>query len=296
MKTHLSWHRLLAAAALLVSTGSYAAEFDWPEAVAWQPLYGGIDYADVPLSDPRPLRVHALRVDLGNSGVEPVTDTDNGDRPEETDGLKTSTFLTRSGCQVAINGAPFWPGVKEEGQPQNVVGLVVADGTLVSPVDDHKPRAALVFRRNPSGATLGAIESPPIETADILTAVGGYGVILQEGQVVRPSQEESGFIENLHPRTAVGVADAGRTLLMVVVDGRQPGYSEGMNLAELGQTLRWLGADAGLNLDGGGTTTMVRADSTGGFRLLNRPIDGGRPGTERVSASHLGIRRRTIQP
>lgn len=262
------------------------AALDWPEKVSWTSLFEGVEYLEVRLAKPRPLAVHALRVDLSTAGVQPVTDSDNGDRPEETDGLKTSTFLTQTGCQVAINGAPFWPGVKEEGQPQNVVGLVVMNGELVSPVDEDKPRAALVFRRDGKAT----IESPPITLDEISSAVGGYGVVLRKDQVVRPSRERDDFIDNLHPRTAVGVANSGRTLVLLVVDGRQPGYSEGVSLSELAKLLQRIGAQDGLNLDGGGTTTMVVADANGGFRLLNRPIDGGKPGKERISASHLGIR------
>ncbi|QDT68156.1 hypothetical protein MalM25_10720 [Planctomycetes bacterium MalM25] len=258
--------------------------FDWPEQVDWSPVYVGIEEAAVTLTRPRPLRVHAMRVDLSADGVRVVTDDDNGDRPEETDGLKTSTFLTRKGCQVAINGAPFWPGQKEEDQPQNVVGLVVHEGELVSPLDADKPRAALVFR---GGAA--AVERAPIELAGIKTAVGGFGVVLEEGQIVRPRTETDSLIDNRHPRTGVGVANGGRTLILVVVDGRQEGDSEGVSLPELGEALRRLGAQEGLNLDGGGTSAMAADSGHGAFRLVNRPIDGGQPGQERVSASHLGV-------
>ncbi len=271
--------------ALAVSHPALAEEaFDWPEPIEWSPVFGGIEEAAVTLGRPRPLRVHAMRVNLTAEGVRVVTDDDNGDRPEETDGLKTSTFLTRKGCQIAINGAPFWPGQKEEDQPQNVVGLVVNEGELVSPLDADKPRAALVFRR---GAA--TIERAPIELQGIQTAVGGFGVVLEGGEIVRPLTERDGLIDNRHPRTGVGVADGGRTLFLVVVDGRQEGYSEGVSLPELGEVLLRLGAVGGLNLDGGGTSAMAADAGDWGYRLVNRPIDGRVPGQERVSASHLGV-------
>lgn len=275
----------LAVVLLLGVFPSVAAAFDWPDAPGWRPVFVGVERSDTVLTEPRPLRVHALRIDLDAAGVSVVTDRDNGDRPEEVDGLKTSTFLLRTGCQAAINGAPFWPGQKEEDQPQNVVGLVVAGGGIVSPVDETKPRAALVFRQEGRGA----IESPPIQVEGIETAVGGFGVVLRAGRVVRPKQETDRFIDHLHPRTAVGLGRGGRSLILLVVDGRQETYSEGMNLAEVAQTLAWLGAVDGLNLDGGGTTSMALADGAGGIRLVNRPIDGGVSGQERVAASHLGV-------
>lgn len=270
--------------AALFLAAALVAVFDWPSEVAYAPRFVGVAEASVTLAAPRPLRVHAVRVDLTAPGVAVGTDASNGPAPEETDGLRTSTFLVREKCQVAINGAPFWPGQKEEGLPQNVVGLVVSRGEVVSPVDAQPARAALVFRDG-----VAAIEAPPIGLAGVGTAVGGFGVVLRDGEPVRDETTPPDVLDGRHPRTAVGVADEGSTLLLVVVDGRQPGYSEGVDLAELARLLRLLGADDGLNLDGGGTSTMVLAGPDGAPRQVNRPIDGGVPGQERVSANHLGV-------
>lgn len=260
--------------------------FDWPAELTWRQEFVGVDSTNVVLTEPRPLRVHAVRIDLTAEGVSIFTDDDNGDRPEEVDGLRTSTFLVRSGCQVALNGAPFGPGQKDDGGPQNVSGLVVSKGELVSPVEvaGEPDRAALVFR---SG--VASIESPPIDLAGVETAVGGFGVVLRGGESVRDETAPVHILDDRHPRSAVGLADGGKTLLLVAVDGRQPGYSEGVDLAELGALLRLLGADDGMNLDGGGTTTLVLDDLAGGARQVNRPINGRVVGKERVAASHLGV-------
>lgn len=281
--------RALAIALSLVASVGTAVEVSlpqWPPRIVWAPQYAGVGLASVTLGRPRPLQIHALRIKLDAPGLSLVTDNDNGDRPEEVDGVKTSTFLVQSGCQAAINASAFWPLQNQEGQPQNVAGLVVSAGKLVSPVDDDKPRAALVVRDDGRAA----IARPPIDLEGVALGIGGYGEILRGGDVVRPDEDKPSFIDNLHPRTAVGIADGGRTLILVVVDGRQEGYSEGVSLAELGEVMRLLGADDALNLDGGGTTTMALAAPEAGFRLVNRPIHGGNPGGERVSASHLGVR------
>lgn len=76
-----------------------------------------------------------------------------------------------------------------------------------------------------------------------------------------------------NPRTIAGVTPAGH-LLLVAVDGRAPGYSNGLSFAEEASVMRALGASDALNLDGGGSTTMAL-----GPALVTRPSDstGERP-------------------
>jgi exopolysaccharide biosynthesis protein len=76
---------------------------------------------------------------------------------------------------------------------------------------------------------------------------------------------------------------------MVVVDGRQPGYSEGASLMELAELMLEKGAFYAMNLDGGGSSSMVTAGKNGNARLLNSPIDQHIPGRERAVGNHLGI-------
>jgi exopolysaccharide biosynthesis protein len=88
-----------------------------------------------------------------------------------------------------------------------------------------------------------------------------------------PGIYDPGFTDARHPRTAVGTCPDGR-ILLVTVDGRQPGKSVGMTIAELSDLLIELGAAQAVNLDGGGSTTMVV-----GGRVVNSPSDptGERP-------------------
>jgi len=93
----------------------------------------------------------------------------------------------------------------------------------------------------------------------------------------------------LHPRTAIGTSANGRWLYLVVVDGRQPFYSEGMTFAELADFMANLGADTAMSLDGGGSSTMVIQGEDGQPKILNSPIDHYIPGSERAVANHHGI-------
>jgi exopolysaccharide biosynthesis protein len=76
-----------------------------------------------------------------------------------------------------------------------------------------------------------------------------------------------------NPRTMAGVTREG-DLLLVTVDGRQPGYSVGLSFTEETRLMRALGSVQALNLDGGGSTTMAVHGT-----VLGRPSDatGERP-------------------
>lgn len=105
---------------------------------------------------------------------------------------------------------------------------------------------------------------------NIAWAIGGGPRLLRGGQISIECEQEgfsTAFRQTKHPRTAVGIKDD--ALLWVVVDGRQPGYSEGMSLDELAEFLLNAGCKNALNLDGGGSSTLfVRGI------VVNRPSDG----------------------
>jgi hypothetical protein len=139
-----------------------------------------------------------------------------------------------------------------------------------------------------------AVDDPRLATLTLLPfhpreAVGGRPLLLRDstfGPAV-DSGGPTGFAKTRHPRTAVGVADRGRRLLLLVVDGRQRPYSDGMSLREVGNVMLALGVPDALNLDGGGSTAMVVADPAGGvLRVVNKPSD---PTGERAVANALAI-------
>ena len=126
---------------------------------------------------------------------------------------------------------------------------------------------------------------PPARDA-LVEAIGGGPRILRDGAIsveVEKERLSRTFADERHPRTAIGYSQNGQVLFLVVVDGRQPGYSVGMSLAELAEFMRMRLADfalarenayQALNLDGGGSATMVV-----GEQVVNSPSDptGERP-------------------
>jgi len=150
---------------------------------------------------------------------------------------------------------------------------------VVSGPDGRKP--VLAFDRNGRGSVLEAGSYG--DGSALWDAVAGFSVVLRDGSVV-------GGGADVHPRTAAGVSRDGGTVYLLVIDGRQPGHSEGATTADLGRMLAEFGAWDGINLDGGGTTTMVVKGAGGKAEVLNKTINGGISGLERVSGSHLGLR------
>jgi exopolysaccharide biosynthesis protein len=106
--------------------------------------------------------------------------------------------------------------------------------------------------------------------------VGGGPQLVKGGRIeITARAEKIGekFVADRHPRTAIAKLKSGK-ILFITVDGRQPGTSAGMSLVELAALLLEFGATEAINLDGGGSTTMVI-----GGKIVNVPSDqtGERP-------------------
>lgn len=82
------------------------------------------------------------------------------------------------------------------------------------------------------------------------------------------------FCDTRHPRTAVGIRPNG-DVVIICVDGRQEEYSNGATLVDLSMLFADRGCCDALNLDGGGSTTMLIRNPNGEFALKNRPSDNG---------------------
>ena len=243
----------------------------------WDPLFAGIDLAQARMTAPEPLAVYAVRIDLANPTIRFLVTPSNGEQELETNGQKTSTFLETHRCQVAINASPFGPVLDTEGTPRDIQGLSVSRGAVYSEAKGNQG-AILITRDN--HVTLA---TPPFEVSGVYNAASGFGMLIEDGRSLGTTEGPR------HPRTAAGVSQDGRFLYLLVIDGRQPDYSVGATTAETAAWLRQLGAYTGLNLDGGGSTTLVIAGPKGRARVVNRPIHNRIPGTERVNGNHLGV-------
>ena len=101
-------------------------------------------------------------------------------------------------------------------------------------------------------------------------SVGGQPVLLRDGKKLTLNANDPKVVQR-HPRTLVGYRPGGDTILMTV-DGRRRGHSDGVTLYEAQDLLLEVGATHGINLDGGGSSTFV-APCAGGPCVVNRPSD-----------------------
>lgn len=112
--------------------------------------------------------------------------------------------------------------------------------------------------------------------------VGGGPQLIRAGKIAITTAQEKmtapGFATDRHPRTAIALLESGK-LLLITVDGRQPGLSVGMSLQSLAELLLEFSAVEAINLDGGGSTTMVVQN-----KAVNRPSDqtGERPVSDAI--------------
>ena len=102
------------------------------------------------------------------------------------------------------------------------------------------------------------------------TIVGGAGLLVREGQRVVEwdvEQLSRGFDTTRHPRTVIA-RDRDGAIWLLTIDGRQPERALGMTFVEMQALLARLDVVDALNLDGGGSTTMVVGEA-----VVNRPSD-----------------------
>jgi exopolysaccharide biosynthesis protein len=117
--------------------------------------------------------------------------------------------------------------------------------------------------------------------------LSGFYALLIDGR-------NNGGMKDRHPRSSVGISRNGRYLILMAIDGRQAGYSDGASTGETAEWMRKLGAFNALNLDGGGSTALAIEGPDGAPVVLNRPC-GPPPGLERRVANHFGVFAQRLQ-
>ncbi len=253
-----------------------------------QQLFPGITYRREARSTPRRIMLHIVTVDLTTPKlkflVTPGTPRADG---REINARTTANFVREFGVSLAINGSfflPFydrtpWNYYPHVGDRVDVLGQSISNGNIYSP---GEPIWSVLCISPDNSIQIRAEKC----NEGTIQAISGNGRLVKDGVPVPPDPKVPN--PQFLPCTVVGINKAGDKLWIVVVDGRQPFYSEGLNLAQLAEIVLELGVYTGLNLDGGGSSTLVVAKN-GQPVVLNAPIHTRIPMRQRPVANHLGI-------
>jgi exopolysaccharide biosynthesis protein len=178
----------------------------------------------------------------------------------------TSSAVARSGAILGINGGGFYRSSQGGRQVMLPLGNTVINNKLQQPFSASDPDlffAGVDMRGNLIGGHFAT-------EAELMQLKPWQGVsflpILLQGRKPMPIPAE--WQKQRHPRTIMGTYGNG-DLVLIVVDGRQTGWSQGVTLEEMQVKLLDLGVIDAYNLDGGGSSAFVFDG-----RVLNRPSDG----------------------
>lgn len=251
------------------------------------------------------MAAYVVKVDLTDPKVNVRVcaggDDPDGAGPWETTLMPVTKIAERAKLAVAVNasyfGMPSKTPIPEElaeksGKPSTIDptvagyregrwandnGVTIADGRHWS-IKKGTERAPTVW----VGADHHVHLTAGTEVAkDAVAAVSGNVFVLQDGEVV----PEKANAAQRHPRTVVGIDQTGQTLVIMAVDGRMIS-SIGMTGTDMGNEMKRLGCWTAINLDGGGSTTLVMRDpSDSSYHIINKPSDGH----ERPVADVLGV-------
>ena len=243
----------------------------------------GLDYRLQEITEPRPNRAHILRVDLSSGALAlavVVADDPDGSGPAEAALTSPLRLAAKGPVKAFVNTNP-WDDVPDdngektrawhEGQPVDIHGLAASNGEIRSMAQAGN---VAVWVNERGVVALG--DGPGEET--VVEGMSGFGQIVRDGVLIPPPEGP------LHPRTALGLDRTGTILWLVVVDGRQPEFSEGMSEHELGQLMLVLGCWNAANMDGGGSSVMGLAAENGRLQVVNSPSDRSKadPNTPKI--------------
>lgn len=251
-------------------------------------LYDGVTYRRVIHVFPRPMVIHIITVDTKSKSIRFLVTPPDSQGSQPLKARTTSQFLTEFHAQIAVNGdgfTPWWSHSPADyyphvGDPITPLGFSASNGDVYwkgeNPTDVGIEPTLYISRQN----TLSFNNRP----GNVYNAISGDRMLVEKNEI-SPDLDDN----ELDPRTAIGINRNGRYLYIMVVDGRQPFYSEACTFHELAKLMKAQGAYYAMSLDGGGSSTLVIEGEDGLPKILNSPIDNYIPGRERPVGNHLGI-------
>lgn len=281
-----SWRKIVKDDLTGWCSAKYLAHYPQPIAMNKKYFNKSVRYIREIYQTPRKMIAHVLVIDTRYEKMDfLVTPPDHNSDAAPVCGRTTSEFLTRHGLQIAING----DGYRYVNPSEAPALSCPEDRDLLNPNSYAASRGKVYSQRWTNEHPILYISKQNAiafneRKGGLYNAVSGDRMLVEKGKPVAGLDNTT-----LEPRSAIGMSSNGRWMILIVIDGRQPGYSEGCTFLELANMLiKFGGVYTAMNLDGGGSSAMV-IENNGVADLLNSPIEGGIPGKERRVANHLGI-------
>jgi len=233
-----------------------------------QTLHEGVNYTQILFRDNEqlPHMVHILTVDPQKATLHKGTANNElsivpSDRQNVREHMQASV---KDGLQVvaAVNGDFF--AIESTYMPS---GFSVKNGVVLRENTSYRPYCAITRE----GAYIVADASDKIDPRTLEMATGGSHILVRDG-ILQQIEQESALSTVSHPRTLSGVRADG-TILLLVIDGRQPELSNGATLTQCAQLMHSMGAVQAINHDGGGSSTMILRNGDD-YTVANSPSDG----------------------
>jgi len=258
-------------------------------------IYPQAKIAKVETNFPRIQKVNAVRIDLSDPKIgfctskkAPGYGQPMPDYPEaiiRTKRMRTVEFMKTARKPVSEGGYGMNMIVASNSNPwtpfkapwnhkfADKLGLIVDKGELVCEGNGH---AAFIITKDRKFY----FDTPgkDYDISNVEYAVAGFTYCMRNSKVEGN--------EDLHPRTGFGLSVDKKYLVIVTIDGRQKGYSEGCTVKEVGHWLKFFGCTDGVNMDGGGSTTLVYYDSKADKIVKMNHQSGG---AERSNGGNFGI-------
>lgn len=218
-------------------------------------LFKGIVYKRKFGLTARPVIAHIVTINLSVPGVKVLVTPPQAIGENNTLAQSTSQFLQKFKLQLAVNANYFhpfrektpWDYYPHTGDVTYSIGQAISNGKHYSKADAKW--GVLCISQNNRAQILDTGDCPK----NTLQGVAGKDVFIKNSKPVKLDSEP----DKPYPRVAVAINKQGNILWLIAIDGKQPLYSEGATIAELTEIVRDLGAYTALNLDGGGSTTLV---------------------------------------
>ncbi|MGD1872308.1 MAG: phosphodiester glycosidase family protein [Mastigocoleus sp.] len=249
-------------------------------------LFKGIEYERSIVKKPRPVVIHIISIDLTEPGIKVLVTPPQNQQSYSTKARTTSDFLKEFRLQLAINANYFhpfhentpWDYYPRTGDIVSTVGQAINHGRAYGKADSKWYVSC--FGKNNLLQILKSDRCPD----HTLQGIAGKEMLVINGE----SSNQQDNQDKPYSRVAIATNKEGNKLWLIAVDGKQPLYSEGLKKTELTNILLNLGVDRALNLDGGGSTTLVM-EKDNQPKLLNSPSHTKIPMHERPVANHIGF-------